>query len=156
MELALSLGDTPKPFSLLDHHTNISQSQQQQQKMKDLGFCMGLGNKTNIQDLHFNTNMSSSKDKTDDDTYKKLNESKSSSSSSDPSPPPLQLDLLPFTPVLRSPPQSTGLSFPWFSKNGKKPLFFCYLLFQWSILFYSPFWVLYLYVNRVGKLNGMS
>ncbi|GKC31578.1 homeobox-leucine zipper protein HOX11 [Tanacetum coccineum] len=118
MELALSLGDSPKPFSLLDHHTNISQSQQQQ-KMKDLGFCMGLGNKTNLQDLHFN-NMSSSKDKTNDidaDTCRKLDESKSSSSSSDPSPPPLQLDLLPFTPVLRSPPQSTGLSFPWLSKN---------------------------------------
>nr|GEW04520.1 homeobox-leucine zipper protein HAT14-like [Tanacetum cinerariifolium] len=117
MELALSLGDTPKPFSLLDHHTSISQSQQQQ-KMKDLGFCMGLGKKTNIQDLHFN--MSSSKDKTNDidaDTCKKLDESKSSSSSSDPSPPPLQLDLLPFTPVLRSPPQSSGLSFPWLSKN---------------------------------------
>ncbi|KAD4888739.1 hypothetical protein E3N88_20812 [Mikania micrantha] len=101
MELALSLGDTPKPFSLLDHH-----SRSQQQKMKDLGFCMGLGSSRNLDDLHRKT------------------DEKAISSSPDqpptpPSQPPMQLDLLPFSPVLRSLPQpsSSHRSLPWLSKN---------------------------------------
>lgn len=36
MELALSLGDPSKPFSLLGNTPKLSRS-------KDLGFCMGLG-----------------------------------------------------------------------------------------------------------------
>ncbi|KAJ0809160.1 putative transcription factor homeobox-WOX family [Helianthus annuus] len=111
MELALSLGDTPKPFSLLDHHTRSTQ-----QKMQDLGFCMGLGNPKNMM-----------REKPDE----KIITSSTDQSPppppppSSPSPPPLQLDLLPFTPVLRSPPQpsSTHRSFPWLSRNsGVEPL----------------------------------
>ncbi|CAI9287855.1 unnamed protein product [Lactuca saligna] len=113
MELALSLGDTPKPFSLLDHH-----SRSQQQKMKDLGFCMGLGGSKNLEELNFKNMM---REKDDDDAHRKSEEKRSSSSSSDPSPPPppLQLDLLPFSPVLRSapPPTPSHRSFPWLSKN---------------------------------------
>lgn len=117
MELALSLGDTPKPFSLLDHH--------KQQKMKDLGFCMGLGN-----------NMM--RDKVDD----KINCSSSSDLSPPPPPPqpspspspPLQLELLPFSPVLRSPPPppsaSHHRSFPWLSKNCKITSFVDNILFH--------------------------
>ncbi|KAI3667489.1 hypothetical protein L6452_42552 [Arctium lappa] len=110
MELALSLGDTPKPFSILDHH-----NRSQQQKMKDLGFCMGLGNRNNLEDIHFK-NMMREKD---DDGHRKTDERISSSSSPDPSPPPLQLDLLPFSPVLRSPPPPppSHRCFPWLSKN---------------------------------------
>ncbi|KAL4587559.1 hypothetical protein LXL04_000431 [Taraxacum kok-saghyz] len=115
MELALSLGDTPKPFSLLDHH-----SRSQQQKMKDLGFCMGLGGSKNLEDLHFmNTMREKDDDDDDDDDAHQKTEDKKSSSSSDP-PPPLQLDLLPFSPVLRSvppPPPPSQRSFPWLSKN---------------------------------------
>lgn len=111
MELALSLGDTPKPFSMLDHH-----NRSQQQKMKDFGFCMGLGSR-NLEDLHVN-NMGREKD---DDGHRKTDERISSSSSSDPSPPPpppLQLDLLPFSPVLRSaPPPPSHRCFPWLSNN---------------------------------------
>ncbi|XP_076904618.1 homeobox-leucine zipper protein HAT14-like isoform X2 [Bidens hawaiensis] len=100
MELALSLGDTPKPFMLLD--------QQQHKNMKDLGFCMGFkSNKNKLEDVH-------------DD---KVRISCSSSSDPSSSSPPLQLDLLPFSPVLKSPPPpppppaSTHRTFPWLSKN---------------------------------------
>ncbi|KAI3811679.1 hypothetical protein L1987_21407 [Smallanthus sonchifolius] len=112
MELALSLGDTPKPFSLLDHH-----SRSQQQKMKDLGFCMGLGSSRNLEDLHIK-NMMREKD---DEKVISSSSSSDPSSSSPPPPPPLQLDLLPFSAVLRSPPQppsaSHRWSFPWLSRN---------------------------------------
>ncbi|XP_076924268.1 homeobox-leucine zipper protein HAT1-like [Bidens hawaiensis] len=107
MELALSLGDTPKPFMLLDQQ---QQQQQQQQNMKDLGFCMGLksNNKMNLQDAH-------------DEKVIISSSSSSDPSSSSPPPPPLQLDLLPFSPVLKSPPPpppaSTHRTFPWLSKN---------------------------------------
>lgn len=102
----MSLGDTPKPFSLLDHH-----KRSQQQKMKDLGFCMGLGGTRNLEDLNMR------REKDDENGHRKT----SSSSSSPPPPPPsppLQLDLLPFTPVLRSPPPPPShRCFPWMSKN---------------------------------------
>ncbi|KAI7729465.1 hypothetical protein M8C21_020372 [Ambrosia artemisiifolia] len=116
MELALSLGDTPKPYSLMDHHSKSTQ-----QKMKDLGFCMGLGNPKNpntLEDLPFKNMMREKHDE------KMITSSTDQSPpppppSSSPSPPPLQLDLLPFTPVLRSPPQpsSSHRSFPWLSRN---------------------------------------
>ncbi|KAK9057681.1 hypothetical protein SSX86_022517 [Deinandra increscens subsp. villosa] len=113
MELALSLGDTPKPFSLMDHH-----SRSQQQKMKDLGFCMGLGTTTkNLEDLPFKNSNSMMREKADD--HERFITS-SSDQSPPPPPPSLQLDLLPFSPVLRSPPPQTSSSqrsFPWLSKN---------------------------------------
>ncbi|KAL8213796.1 hypothetical protein R6Q57_003245 [Mikania cordata] len=117
MELALSLGDTPKPFSLLDHHTRS-----QQQKMKDLGFCMGLGSSRNLEDHFHIKNMIDDDD--DDDIHRKIDEKVVSSSSSEPSSPsptpPLQLDLLPFSPVLKSPappPSSSHRSFLWLSEK---------------------------------------
>ncbi|KAF5771943.1 putative transcription factor homeobox-WOX family [Helianthus annuus] len=111
MELALSLGDTPKPFSLLDHHSGS-----QQQKMKDLGFCMGLGSTRNLEDLHIKNMMR------EKDDEKVISCSSSSDPSSSPPPLPLQLDLLPFSPVLKSPPPPPPPSlshrpFPWLSKN---------------------------------------
>ncbi|XP_012087786.1 homeobox-leucine zipper protein HAT14 isoform X2 [Jatropha curcas] len=76
MELALSLGDTSKPFKFLDiNPTNIS--------TKDLGFCMALGTGFNGKSHH-----SGEGDKVL------------------PSDPPLQLDLLPFSPVPRQNPSS--------------------------------------------------
>nr|XP_043611065.1 homeobox-leucine zipper protein HOX11-like [Erigeron canadensis] len=111
MELALSLGDTPKPFStsnLLDHHTKNHNNNDN--IIKDLGFCMGLSSANkNLQTLHQDhihfKNMLLTEEK---------NEKNSSS-------PPLQLDLLPFSPVLRSPPpppaSTSHRSFPWLSKN---------------------------------------
>lgn len=88
MELALSLGDAPKPFSFLDKTPKMSN--------KDLGFCMGLG--------------SSSGGRSDEKTDSRDGERRVSSD------PPLQLDLLPFSPVPRSQPP-TQLRFPWLTDN---------------------------------------
>ncbi|KAI3507644.1 hypothetical protein L1887_22633 [Cichorium endivia] len=100
MELALSLGDTPKTISFAD------QSRSQQPKMKELGFCMNVGSSSKIQD-HQHKNFS---DKKDDD------KTNCSSSSSDQ--PPLQLDLLPFSPALNQapPPPPSDRPFPWLSQ----------------------------------------
>ncbi|KAI3806471.1 hypothetical protein L1987_22378 [Smallanthus sonchifolius] len=100
MELALSLGDTPKPISIAD------QSGSQQQKVKGLGFCMVLGSNSQIQD-HQHKNFE------DDD------KTNCSSSSSDPR--QLQLDLRPFSPSLHQspppPPKPTShRPFPWLSQ----------------------------------------
>ncbi|KAJ1432847.1 Leucine zipper, homeobox-associated [Sesbania bispinosa] len=78
MELALSLGDTPKPFSFLDKPTKDPP-----------GFCIARGG----------TTFTAEEKNGDDETR----------GSSDP---PVQLDLLPFTPVLRSNP-SSHLKIPW-------------------------------------------
>ncbi|XP_071721125.1 homeobox-leucine zipper protein HAT14-like [Rutidosis leptorrhynchoides] len=109
MELALSLGDTPKPFSLLEHH-----NKSQQQNIKNLGFCMALGN---LEKDHMNfKNTMSQKDDDEIDLHRKS--SSSSDPSSPPTQPPLQLDLLPFSPVLRSPPPPPShRPFPWLLKN---------------------------------------
>ncbi|CAH1443464.1 unnamed protein product [Lactuca virosa] len=102
MELALSLGDAPKTISVAD------QSRSQQQKVKELGFCMNVGS-------------SSASIKTPDhDQYKNFSEKndddKTNCSSSSSDQPPLQLDLLPFSPALNQsppPPPSGGRPFPW-------------------------------------------
>ncbi|KAG6429037.1 hypothetical protein SASPL_107076 [Salvia splendens] len=88
MELALSLGDTPKPFSFLEKPQKIHS--------KDLGFCMSTG-------------------KVSSDGGEKSNKSDESRFSDGPisSDPPVQLDLLPFSPVQRSHPSSNKLPFPW-------------------------------------------
>ncbi|XP_076881256.1 homeobox-leucine zipper protein HAT14-like [Bidens hawaiensis] len=101
MELALSLGDhPPKPFSLLDHHNNSTP-----QNILDFGFCMGTALETTKNHLQNNIN---------NNNHKTL-----VSSPDQPPPPPsppLQLDLLPFSPVLRSPPPQQPPShrcIPW-------------------------------------------
>lgn len=103
MELALSLGDTRKPITIAD------QTGSQQQKMKELGFCMVLGTHSQIQDHEHKINLE------DDD------KTNCSSSSSDP--PPLQLDLRPFSPSLRQspppPPPPSHRPFPWLSQICK-------------------------------------
>ncbi|WCJ34034.1 Homeobox-leucine zipper protein family [Euphorbia peplus] len=92
MELALSLGDSSKPFKFLDHsnkdHPKIISSN------KDLGFSIELGAREN----------------------QRSSEEKSSRISSDGAH-PLQLDLLPFSPVPRR-----QIPFPWLTDNlGSEP-----------------------------------
>ncbi|XP_043815093.1 homeobox-leucine zipper protein HOX11 isoform X2 [Manihot esculenta] len=95
MELALSLGDTSKPFEFLHHTPKVS--------AKDLGFCMGLP--TGF------TASPRSHDKVVDTNLH--GEAAATGVSSDP---PVQLDLLPFSPVPRRlPPSQTP--FPWLSDN---------------------------------------
>ncbi|KAK7278809.1 hypothetical protein RJT34_23847 [Clitoria ternatea] len=83
MELALSLGDTSKPFTFLDKPTNLPTKDPPM-------FCISAGKP--------------SEDKRSDDETR---------GSSDP---PVQLDLLPFTPVLRSHPPSSHLRIPWLAE----------------------------------------
>ncbi|KAB1222396.1 Homeobox-leucine zipper protein HAT14 [Morella rubra] len=99
MELALSLGDTPKPFSFLDNTPKISH--------KDLGFCMGLGS-------GFSGRSDDKKEACEaEDRRVVIRDEGERRVSSDP---PLQLDLLPFSPVPRSQPPSQ-LRFPWLTDN---------------------------------------
>ncbi|XAR68610.1 hypothetical protein NMG60_11003797 [Bertholletia excelsa] len=76
MELALSLGDSAKPFTFLDPEKKNTVD-------KDLGFCTGLGPLV--------------------DKKPPISEEERSGSSSDP---PVQLDLLPLSPVQRNQPPS--------------------------------------------------
>ncbi|KAJ7971431.1 Homeobox associated leucine zipper protein [Quillaja saponaria] len=96
MELALSLGDTPKPFSFLDKATKMPN--------KDLGFCIALGNGLS-KEMKNHSGSSSS------------HENERSSLRVSSSDPPLQLDLLPFSPVPRTqqPPPPSQLRIPWLS-----------------------------------------
>ncbi|KAI3446411.1 hypothetical protein Pfo_003076 [Paulownia fortunei] len=94
MELALSLGDTPKPFSFLDKSQKILGT--------DLGFCMAVGKV-----CADGENNGRSKETG-------LSEHQRRTSSSDP---PVQLDLLPFSPVHRSQPSSNKFTFPWLTEN---------------------------------------
>ncbi|XP_071737514.1 homeobox-leucine zipper protein HAT14-like [Rutidosis leptorrhynchoides] len=89
MELALSLGDSPKPNS------STNQNSSQPQKMEELGFCMGLG--SNNSQIH--------------DHKPKIFREKND-------PPPRQLDLLPFSPPVRQspPPPPPHHPFPWLSR----------------------------------------
>ncbi|KAG8371839.1 hypothetical protein BUALT_Bualt12G0004800 [Buddleja alternifolia] len=89
MELALSLGDTRKPFKFHEKSQKIIG--------KELGFCMAVG-KVNNGDGDNNNNNNG------------RNKETGFSSSSDP---PVQLDLLPFSPVHKNPPSSNKFPFPW-------------------------------------------
>ncbi|KAL8225286.1 hypothetical protein R6Q57_017843 [Mikania cordata] len=100
MELALSLGDTPKPILSADQTGSL-----QSQKMKELGFCMVLGSNSQINQDHQHKNLNEDDDKTN-----------CSSSSSDPH--PLQLELRPFSPSLHQspPPPPPPRPFTWLSQ----------------------------------------
>ncbi|XP_073283662.1 homeobox-leucine zipper protein HAT14-like [Primulina huaijiensis] len=90
MELALSLGDTPKPFFFLEKSQEGAVGEEDQ-----LGFCMPVGKLTT-------SDAENGREKDDD--------------SNDP---PVQLDLMPFSPVHRSQP-SVVLSkfpFPWLTQT---------------------------------------
>jgi len=82
MELALSLGDTSKPFTFLDKPANLPSKDPP-------GFCIATG--------------------------KGFDEKRSDAEKRGSSDPPVQLDLLPFTPVLRSQPPSQ-LRIPWLAE----------------------------------------
>lgn len=100
MELDLSLGDTPKPFTFLD--------KRQRMVSRDLGFCMALGKSTTSAEGGGDHQSRSSRES---DSEKR--------GSSDP---PLQLDLLPSDPVQRS-QASSQLSFSWLTKHCNFPHF---------------------------------
>lgn len=112
MELALSLGDTSKPFKFLDKTTKLSS--------KDLGFCMGLG-------TGFSAARSQEKV---DSTHKGEGDERRVSSD-----PPLQLDLLPFSPVPRRQPASQ-IRFPWLSDNCNTTL--TYAIYHAVFLLRNP------------------
>ncbi|KAL6555457.1 Homeobox-leucine zipper protein [Orobanche gracilis] len=92
MELGLSLGDPPKPFSFPE--------KSQKTLGKNLGFCMALGNRTSCAD---NGEKNDGNYKADDRCHPIRD------FSSDP--PPVQLDLLPFSPVHKSHPSSNKIPF---------------------------------------------
>ncbi|XP_071909170.1 homeobox-leucine zipper protein HAT14 isoform X1 [Coffea arabica] len=94
MELALSLGDTPKPFTFLDKAQKVVN--------RDLGFCMGLGK--------------GAADRGGDHQSRNSRESDGERRGS--SDPPVQLDLLPFSPVPRSQTSSSQLSFSWLTQHS--------------------------------------
>ncbi|GKV34531.1 hypothetical protein SLEP1_g42900 [Rubroshorea leprosula] len=97
MELALSLGDSSKPFSFLDKTPKLSG--------KDLGFCMAVGGGRS----------SRSPEKEEEPTPGRDGGERRGSSD-----PPVQLDLLPFSPVPRR--QTSQLRFPWLTDNiGTEP-----------------------------------
>ncbi|XP_021638556.2 homeobox-leucine zipper protein HOX11 isoform X2 [Hevea brasiliensis] len=98
MELALSLGDTSKPFKFLDQTPKIS--------TKDPGFCMGL-------ETGF-TATPRSQDKVVDSTLQGEAAADDTRASSDL---PVQLNLLPFSPVPRRRQVPSQIPFPWLSDN---------------------------------------
>ncbi|KAL6522387.1 homeobox-leucine zipper protein [Orobanche minor] len=89
MELGLSLGDPPKPFSFLE--------KSQKTLAKDLGFCMALDNGDKNDGNYKEPDFS-------DDRRHPIRDSSSD-------PPPVQLDLLPFSPVHKSHPSSNKFPF---------------------------------------------
>ncbi|XP_050230535.1 homeobox-leucine zipper protein HOX11 isoform X2 [Mercurialis annua] len=98
MELALSLGDTSKPFKFLENNASSSKLQPK----KDLGFCMALA-----------TGFSSeSQDHDDGDDEDDISDQRRALVISDR---PVQLDLLPFSPVHQPAPRQ--IRFPWLSDN---------------------------------------
>lgn len=97
MELALSLGDTPKPFTFLDKNPKIMSN-------KDIGFCMALGSA-------FSGRSDEKREiREGDDRREVIRDGRDSSD------PPVQLDLLPFSPVPRNQPPAQ-LRFPWLADN---------------------------------------
>ncbi|KAH6827461.1 homeobox leucine zipper protein [Perilla frutescens var. hirtella] len=95
MELALSLGDTPKPFSFLEKSQKILG--------KDLGFCMAAGKASHDGERNHRSDEN------------RFSDGPTRASSSDP---PVQLDLLPFSPVQRNlQPSPTKFPFPWLTEK---------------------------------------
>ncbi|XP_058212213.1 homeobox-leucine zipper protein HOX11 [Rhododendron vialii] len=90
MELALSLGDTPKSFSFLDKSA-INRVK------NDVGFCMGLGGPL-AKDIG-------------SDQIRSFGDQENTRGSSDK--PVVQLDLLPLCPVPRNQPVPLELRLPW-------------------------------------------
>ncbi|CAI0402773.1 unnamed protein product [Linum tenue] len=93
MELALSLGDASKPFKFLDKTPPKIST-----KDHHLGFCMGLGAGGGA--------ASDTVDRRGDDR-RRVNASSSTDTHT-----PLQLDLLPFSPVLRRPAAAAAAAAP--------------------------------------------
>lgn len=116
MELALSLGDTPKPFQFLD--------KPQKMVSKDLGFCMGLGKSSTAED---------------GDHHQSRGCRESDGERRGSSDLPVQLDLLPFSPVIRSQTSSSQqLSFSWLTQHCNFPQFISQIFF-FLVEFYTFF-----------------
>ncbi|GMH08212.1 hypothetical protein Nepgr_010052 [Nepenthes gracilis] len=96
MELALSLGDTSKPFNFLEKKQRTASGREVH------GFCMGL------------TLTGTSQEHAKEDEGDKEEDKGENRASSDP---PLQLDLLPFSPVIPRAQPPSQLRFPWLSEN---------------------------------------
>lgn len=112
MELALSLGDTPTPFSFLDKAQKITLNNK-----AELGFCMALGSSFGSRSSSSSEDQKKDHDDHDHRHHHHQRSSRPVSSSSDLQV-PLQLDLLPSAPVPRS--QTTSqFRFPWLTDNRK-------------------------------------
>ncbi|KAG5552340.1 hypothetical protein RHGRI_010427 [Rhododendron griersonianum] len=94
MELALSLGDTPKSFSFLDKSAAAIN-----RVKNEVGFCMGLGGP-------------SAKD-FGSDQIRSLGDEREENTRGSSDEPVVQLDLLPLCPVPRNQPVSLELRLPW-------------------------------------------
>ncbi|XP_051138837.1 homeobox-leucine zipper protein HOX11 isoform X2 [Andrographis paniculata] len=111
MELALSLGDTPKPFPFLEKSPTMILG-------KDLGFCMAAAAAGDVGDDNNGAGIAATSSKDADAR------GKASSST-----PPLQLELLPFSPVHKTNQQSScpslnKIPFPWLHHNSDSGLGF--------------------------------
>lgn len=112
MELALSLGETPKAFTFLEkssHEKNKKMVVNNNSNIdKDLGFCMALQVK----------GCDSEEGENNKTRYDVINERRDSSD------PPVQLDLLPFSPVNISRTSSSHhlMTFSWLTENCKSHL----------------------------------
>lgn len=133
MELALSLGDAPKPFTFLDKTTKISNN--------GLGFCMGVGSgfrgrsdeKIDIRVIGDRRDQLMIRG--DEGGDKRI-----------PSDPPVQLDLLPFSPVPRNQPPAL-LRLPWLTDNCNAH----FALYIMRMFVYNS--VRFLSKRTVGKLK---
>lgn len=130
MELGLSLGEAPTPFSFLDHKTQ--KNNMANNKKDQLGFCMALGNafrsdqekRDQVEDHDHNYDHHDD----DGDDHEIIRRSRKVSAA-DPGV-PIQLDLLPSVPVPRSHMiTSSQFRFPWLSDNcnNRQPFYFLFL-----------------------------
>lgn len=104
MELGLSLGEAPKPFSFMEKSSKSN---------KGLEFCMGLG-------VGLNTREDNEASDERDSSSKRSAEDGGGRDKTASIDPPVQLDLLPLAPVPRH--LSSHLPFPWPSENGNRSL----------------------------------
>ncbi|XP_058108480.1 homeobox-leucine zipper protein HOX11-like [Magnolia sinica] len=101
MELGLSLGEAPKPFSFMEKASKSSS--------RGLGFCMALG-------VGLNTSEENKEDKREGERRAATTEREGERDERVSAGPPIQLDLLPLAPVPRYPPPH--LTFPWSADHG--------------------------------------
>lgn len=132
MELGLSLGEAPTPFSFLDKTQKMTTANNNK---KAVGFCMALGNV-------FGSSSSSSseedqkREQLDDDQdhdHDLTRRTGFKDSSADPVDVPIQLDLLPSVPVPRSHISSSPFRFPWLTHNCNNRRLFFFSFFSYAV-----------------------